>query len=365
MTSRGSPIARVRLARSLPRLLALPIILIALGAGAIGAGRLVVEGTLGLALVVVGAAVALIGLAAAVVLLTLRLDVEEASVRIHWLGGDRVYVLTSGPVTRVRLTGANASRVRVRSGPFGWGLGRAVLRGEETIHIVRLAPTASVILVPTERGRLAIAPARDEDLLDALSRAARARQETEAHAAEEAAAHEPTLEPMEAEAIAPPEPEPPRPMTGIERAMLEARLAEEAAMAELAAAAALEAQGDEPEAAPAADAEIEAAPADVAPPVSKRRRPRVGVPRPGARAAFVLLPLIGAGLAWGAGLATGRMPASGSDLARLTTFALVMAGPATSVGAVMALAWWPRLVGVVVTGGLVASVFIGRALIAP
>ncbi len=41
-----------------------------------------------------------------------------------------------------------------------------------------------------------------------------------------------------------------------------------------------------------------------------------------------------------------------------------MAGPATSVGAVMAMAWWPRLVGVVVTGGLVASVFIGRALLA-
>jgi hypothetical protein len=42
-----------------------------------------------------------------------------------------------------------------------------------------------------------------------------------------------------------------------------------------------------------------------------------------------------------------------------------MAGPATSVGAIMALAWWPRLVGVVVAGGLAASVFIGRSLIGP
>ena len=58
------------------------------------------------------------------------------------------------------------------------------------------------------------------------------------------------------------------------------------------------------------------------------------------------------------------MPQAGTDLARLTSLALVLAGPATSVGAIMAMAWWPRLVGVVVTGGLAASVFIGRALLA-
>ena len=77
----------------------------------------------------------------------------------------------------------------------------------------------------------------------------------------------------------------------------------------------------------------------------------------------MLLPIVGAGLAWLSGLALGSMPEPGSDLARLTSLALVLAGPATSIGAIMALAWWPRLVGVVVAGGLVASVFIGRALI--
>lgn len=362
MTGRAAPIARVRLARSLPRLMALPLLLLVLGIGGIAAGTLAVAGAPGVALIVVGAVVALVGLAAAIVLLSLRLDVEEASIRVRWLGGDRVYELSPGPVTRVRLQGPNASKVRVRSGPFGWGLGRAVLRGEETIHIVRLAPTPTIILVPTARGRLAIAPARDEDLLDALARAARARQESEARAAEEGALEAGEPEPA-AEMVPPePEPEPPRPMTGIERAMLEARLAEEAAMAELAAAAALEAEAAaELEAAPPADAVEEPVEARVK---VARRRLRVDVPRPGARAAFVLLPLVGAGLAWGAGLASGRMPEPGSDLARLTSFALIMAGPATSVGVVMALAWWPRLVGVVVTGGLVASVFIGRALIA-
>ena len=115
--------------------------------------------------------------------------------------------------------------------------------------------------------------------------------------------------------------------------------------------AAAEAEQDEPGDVPV----VAAAPA------VERRRIRFG--EPGVRAAFVVLPMLGAGLAWGVGLATGTLPQPGSDLARLTSLALVMAGPATSVGAVMALAWWPRLVGVVVTGGLVASVFIGRALL--
>lgn len=356
MTGSGAPFARVRLARSLPRLLALPLALVALGAGAMAAGALLVEGPAGPALLGVGAIVTIAGLALALVLLSVRLEVEETAVSVSWIGGRRTYQLSPGPVTRVRLSGPNASRLRVVSGAFGWGLGRAVLRGEEVINIVRLARTPTAILVPTHRGRLAIAPADDADLLDALARAARARQRREAEAAalaeqETAATAEET---PEAEADEVPEPVP---MTGIERAVLEQLIAAERAVAERAAAEAAEAQA----AAFAERAEPEAA----APVPVPRRRPRVGVRRPGARTAFVLLPLLGAGLAWGVGLATGRMPEPGSDLARLTTLALVMAGPATSVGAVMALAWWPRLVGVVVTGGLVASVFIGRALLAP
>ena len=294
-----------------------------------------------------------------------------------------MYLLSPGPVTRVRLSGPSASRLRVQSGVFGWGLGRAVLRDEERIEIVRLARTPTAILVPTDRGRLAIAPARDDDLLDALSKAAHARQRLEAQAAvapEPPAAEAPNLRKPMRRRSRPPRPTRRRPrsrrgrcrshsppMTGIERALLEERLGRERAEAEIAAAAAAaEAAHAEPEAVtevapPVAEPEPEVAP----PPPSARRRARIGVQRPGARAAFVFLPLLGAGVAWGIGIATGRMPEPGSDLARLTSLALVMAGPATSVGAIMAMAWWPRLVGVVVTGGLVASVFIGRALFGP
>jgi hypothetical protein len=250
-----------------------------------------------------------------------------------------------------------------------------VLRGEERIHLVRLARTATAILVPTDRGRLAIAPARDDDLLDALSKAAHARQRLEALAAQEAGPPEPdaaaiapaTTDEAAPDVVARELAEPPPPMTGIERALLEERLGRERAEAEIAAAAAAaaaaqaEAERVTEAAAPVPEAEPEVA----APQPSPKPQARPGVQRPRARAAFVFLPLLGAGLAWGIGIATGRMPESGTDLARLTWLALVMAGPATSVGAIMAMAWWPRLVGVVVTGGLAASVFIGRALIGP
>ena len=370
--SRRPSIARVKLARSLPRLLAVPFLLFGLAGAGIAAGVLgLVPSPASFALIAVGGLLGAIGLALMVTLLSVRLDVEESAVHVSWVGGSRLYVLSPGPVTRVRLRGPNASRLRVRGGAFGWALGRALLRGEEPIQIVRLAPTATAILVPTDHGRLAIAPARDEDLLDALSRAARARQQLEAQTRQ---AEEPVETPAEAIEPRVAEPPPPieavevpaRPLTGIERAMLEEQLEREREEAELAGEVAASVADAEAIVEPAPEAIVP--PVDAAPvptvaaaPVREPRRIHLG--QRGARVAFVLLPMLGAGLAWGIGVATGTMPQAGSDLARLTSLALVMAGPATSVGAVMAMAWWPRLVGVVVTGGLVASVFIGRALL--
>jgi hypothetical protein len=383
MTRARTPIARVELARSLPRLLAAPFVSFAGAGAAIAAGLLVIQPPIGFGLVAVGGVLALVGLALMVVLLSVRLEVEESAVHVTWIGGGRVHLLSQGPVTRVRLSGPTASRLRVQSGVFGWGLGRAVLRDEERIEIVRLARTPTAILVPTDRGRLAIAPARDDVLLDALSKAAHARQRLEAQVAVAPEPEAEAAEPAEADAAAiapsttdatPPEiearevPEPRPVMTGIERAMLEEQLGREQAAAEIAAAAAA-AEAVQAEAEPVTEVApppvAAAEPEVAAPEPSVRRLPRIGVQRPGARAAFVFLPLLGAGVAWGIGIATGRIPEPGSDLGRLTSLALVMAGPATSVGAIMAMAWWPRLVGVVVAGGLVASAFIGRALFGP
>ncbi len=357
MPQRVPPIARIRLARSLPRLLLVPVVVALAGGGAIAAGLVVVGGLAGMALAVLGGIVVIGALGASAVLLSVRLEVEESAVGLTWLGGERIYPLSPGPVTRVRLRGEHASRIRARTGALGWAVGRARLRDEEDIEVVRLAPTRTAILIPTERGRLAIAVANDDLLLDALSRAARARQRLEALSDRVPA---PAM-------IAPQPPQPPQPpeaaeiepeaLTGIERA----RLAAEGAAAEAAAQAAPVAAPPQPVIEPV-QADLEPPP-EIPPRRSRLRLIRRVLRRPRPRVAFVLLPLLGAAVAWGAGIAAGRMPEAGTDLARLTSLALVLAGPATSVGAILALAWWPRIVGVVVAGGLAASVFIGRALI--
>jgi hypothetical protein len=372
------PIARIRLARSMRHLLTVPAMLLLAGGAATLAGLLLVGGLAGIAVAALGGIVLFVGLIAAAVLLSIRLDVEEAAVRISWLGGGRTYALTPGPVTRVRFRGENASRLRRGRSALAWGLGRATLRGEEAIDIVRLASTPTAILVPTETGRLAIAPASDDDLLDALSRAARARRRLD-ELAEAAPRPEPSIAAAPAEAAEPepegaPEPdEVPTTLTGIQRALLEQRLAEERAT-QLRAEAEAAAEAERLAAERAAIVPVEPALGeDIVEPIGRRRRreapptPRFrrlprGLRRPRPRAVFVLLPIIGAGVAWGIGVAGGRMPEAGTDLARLTSLALVLAGPATSVGALLALAFWPRLVGVVVAGGLAASVFVGRAL---
>lgn len=393
MPSRVPPIARIRLARSLPRLLALPTALAVIGLVAATAGLILLPWPASIGAALAGALLVLAAAGWAAHLLSIRLDVEEAAVRVHWLGGERLHVLAPGPVTRVRLRGERASSLRSGSRWRGYDLGTARLRGEETIQVVRLAPTRTAILVPTEGGRLAVAAASEEELLDALARAARARERLAevAGAAPPVEAPQPTEpepqpkpEPLpEAEPIEATEPEP-RALTGIERAMLEERLAREREAAETAAEAERIAAAQAFESAqlppvPDASALPGPRPAEVAAhdretsarEVRERRRPgwlrrpegrlRLGRPKPSA--AFVVLPLVGAAAVWLFGLTTDRLPEPGSDLGRLTALALVLAGPATSVGAIMARAWWPRLVGVVVSGGLVASVFIARALI--
>lgn len=372
MASVGPTIARIRLARSPARLLALPalLVLVALGlAIASVAGPIRLGGPAWYAAVAAAGLLSLGALAVAARLLSVRLDVEEEAVHLHWLGGERRYALAPGPVTRVRLRGENASSLRARSRWLGWELGRARLREEEDIEVVGLARTATVILVPTERGRLAIAAESEDELIDALSRAARARQRLEREAAEAPAASAQSADTgspaPSAEAPAPDVPAEPDPhvLTGIERALLEERLAREREEA---------ATGPVPaDVEPEPPAPVQAPPDDGLGVAEAGRRarwrggrrgvPRIGRPRPSA--ALVLVPLVGAGIVWGAATALGRLPDATSDLGRLTSLALVLAGPATSVGAILARAWWPRLVGVVVTSGLAASVFVGRALL--
>lgn len=355
MPKRPSPIARIALARSLRRVLALPAVLFVVGLASI-VYALVVSGVpAGLPMIVVGAAVIVTALTVALWPLSVRLDVEESAVRVHWLGGERLYVLVPGPVTRVRLRGDGASKLRAQPRLAPWQFGRGLLRDEEAIEVVRLAATETAILVPTGRGRLAIAAESEEALLDALTRAAHARQRLEEIARQ---APPPVEEPPPLPAL--PAAVDPELMTGIQRALVERRLEEERAARAVAA----------PEAA-------EPEPADAAAiPQPEERRRRLGLPwrraAPGEAAArrrphpswvLIILPLAGAGVAWAIGAVFDRMPDATSDVGRLTALALVLAGPATTVAAIMARIWWPRLVAVVVAGGLTTAVFVGRSLI--
>lgn len=356
---------RIHLARSLPRLLATPLALGVVGVGAIAVGLLVAGGTLGLILAGLGAVLVVAAVAVATLLLSVHLEVEEAAVRLVWLGGHRRYPLVPGPVTRVPLRGPRASKLRPRLGALGWGIGSARLRDEEDIELIRLAPTPSAILIPTERGRVAIAAAREEELLEALARAAQARQRQELVEAPTVPAREPEPEP---EPEPPPAPDAgfdldmePTSLTGIERALLEERLARERAEAMGAAeeariAAAVAEAGS---ASDATSAEIEAPSRE-----SAAQRSRLGSAlQPRATWVLALAPTIVAVAIWWISREVGALPPAGTDVARLTSLGLVLAGPATSIGAVMALAWWPRLVGLVVAGGLAASVLIGRSLV--
>jgi hypothetical protein len=372
MARRPPPIARIRLARSWARVLALPIALLVAGGTAAVAALMLLPPPLAY----VGAAAAALPVVAAIVIAvrlgTMRLDVEEAAVRLRWLGGSRTYALVPGPVTRVRLLGEQASSLRSRTGVLGWQVGRARLRGDEDVEVVRLARTRTAILVPTDRGRLAVAAASEPELLDALSRAARARKRLEDLVARErddpeaeagGSARSGTGDAREGPPALAIE-TPPHILTGIERAMLDERLARERLEAESAARAEAEARARAaadaawPDAVPAAMATPPptSAPPETAPAVpipSRRRLPSVGL---------VLLPVLVTLVLWGAALALDRLPAPATEPGRLTALALVLAGPATSIGAIMARAWWPRLVGVVVTSGLAAAAFVARSL---
>ena len=355
MSDRVPPIARIRLSRSLPRLLLLPVLALLAALSVAAVGLVLVPGVGGLAIAGLAALVALTALAGILVLLSIRLDVEEAAVCLGWMGGERIYPLSAGPVTRVRLRGENASSLRARRWGLGWQLGPAKLRGEEEIEVVRLARSSTAILVPTERGRLAVAAANEEALLDALSRAARARQRLEdlTRAAPGFRLNDPPPAPVEVD---------PALMTGIERAMFERRLAENTEA--WAPAAALHPRSAELPAPATAVPAAETATIEAEPARARRRLPRPSwAPRPGPSHVLLILPLVGAGVAWGAAVVLGRMPEPGTDLGRLTALALVLAGPATTVGAIMARFYWPRIVGVVIAGGLATAVFVGRALL--
>jgi hypothetical protein len=386
-------IARVTLARAVPRVLAVPAGMLVLAAAAVAGGFVVPAGIDAvlwvLAGVLVGAAVLI-----ALIPLTLRLEVEVGGLRLRWLAGSRRFHLVPGAVTRVSMAGNGRSVVRARLGFLGWAYGAAMLRGEEEIWIVRLAPSPTVILVPTDRGRLAIAASSEPELIEALGAAARVQQRLDevsgrVHAALPAPA-EPAGQPepsgwFSQASAAPEAPQEaaggPRVLTGIERARLEAELAAarqaalEAAEAERRAMedARLAGAAGTAEAAPSAPRMVpqEEPPVPWRTPGPARQRIRGTWTRPAwatdarvrvlATIGWAVIP-IGASLVAYLVAGGGATLSAGDVATRMEALALVACGPLAAIGVLAARAWWPRLSGLVTVSSLSALVLLARAV---
>jgi hypothetical protein len=377
------PIARVVLARDKRRILTLPLLLALTGLCAALAGLLL--GGIAEAAAVVGGAIAIAAaVLLAVVPLSLRMDVEVGGLRMRWLGGSRRFQLARGPVTRVALSGTSAGSIRSRMPVLGWSFGRATLRGDERIVLVRLARTSSVIVVPTDRGRLAIAAAAEGDLLEALGAAARVQQRLDEvggrvlaafpeglAALEEPAARPPSQEEREAEEAEQ------RFLTGIERAQLEARLAAAREAALMAAEAERRAAVAAAEAA-AVDTAAESGPvaAEKRAPVrpnSARERRAATWSRPAwatdarlhtlGTISWALLPLAASLVAWGFAGTNQAIAGRDGTWSRLVALGLTLGGPAAALAVVAARAWWPKLTGLIAVGAVASLVLTARAVI--
>ncbi len=174
MASRSVASSQIRLARQPGRLLAGPAVIGGTGLMMVGLGA--AHAASGALLFLVPAAVG--GLAVlgagwlAGVILTARLEVDVASLRLRWLGHDQHFRLAPGALTRISVGGRGRPKLRARLGAIGWALGPATLN-DESITVVRLAPGRPMVMIPTDQGRLAVAVADEREVVEVLTAAVR------------------------------------------------------------------------------------------------------------------------------------------------------------------------------------------------
>ncbi|MDP9244372.1 MAG: hypothetical protein M3O77_04725, partial [Chloroflexota bacterium] len=77
---------------------------------------------------------------------------------------------------------------------------------------------------------------------------------------------------------------------------------------------------------------------------------------------LTLVPLAAAAVVWVTAQVSGNLEGDANS-SRLLILAVALAGPVATLGALMARAAWPRLVGLVLLSGLGALLLIGRSLI--
>jgi hypothetical protein len=162
----------IRLQRSPVRLFLLVAARAAIGIAALVAA-IPEPGTLGAVLAFAGIGVvgyaALLGLNFA----TMRLEAVPGQLRLRSLLVNGRYQLVKGEVRRLRLAPRSRSRLGAAFRGLGVRIGPGELEGEKLAGVIALARPDSLLMVPTTDGRLALAVASEEQLLDALMRATR------------------------------------------------------------------------------------------------------------------------------------------------------------------------------------------------
>ena len=78
-----------------------------------------------------------------------------------------------GELRRHRVPASWRSPLEAQVGGLGVSLGSGVLEGEALVGVIALDRSASLIMVPVIAGRLAVAPASEDELLAALAAATR------------------------------------------------------------------------------------------------------------------------------------------------------------------------------------------------
>lgn len=425
MASRVAPRSQIRLARQPGRLLVAPALISGAGLLLVGLGAAYAAGgvLLGLIPVAVGTVAILAGGWLAAVVLSARLEVEVAELRLHWLGRESRFRLAPGSLTRVTVGGRGRPRLRSRFGALGWALGGATLN-DEPITVVRLAARRPLVMIPTDQGRLAVVAADERELVEALTAAARVQQRLDQAMA--------MARPVPIAVSAPPTalagavlPVDAAGLTGIERAQLERQLATQRSVAmvvaeserrEAAEAAltgryepvaaavvsrepvvavarpsrprqranwhrpawlALRLPGTARASLPAGAAHrsaTQAATAVAPPPVvaPRLRLPALPVPslrlpvprfaRGRGRPLLVMAPVVVSGLTWLVAGWLELLPAEAEGL-RTVAVAIALGGPVALAGSILAWIRFPRLAGLVAASGLVALVLVGRSLV--
>lgn len=128
-------------------------------------------GAIGVAVTVAGVAVLLYVILLALHVLSLRLEVFPGEVRVASVVVRRRYRLVRGAVTRME-TPAGRAIFGTQLGGFGLEIGLGRAGPDESVDVIRLAPVPSMIMIPSQGRRLAVAPSSERRLLRALGAAA-------------------------------------------------------------------------------------------------------------------------------------------------------------------------------------------------